>query len=266
MDELIILVSTCDKAKICWAPFIAAFNKAWPDCPYKRYFVTNYLDVEDKIGGFRAIPVGEDKGWATNLKSALKHIPEDVQFFLYMQEDFWLTAPVHTDFVKQELSFCKKNSIASLRLTCPWLDLYRIDERHALSPVGLEPYALCLSAGIWNKFFFEQLLVSGWTGWDFEEKVAAMVETDTKSFVLLENVSQQEFRLIGLAGGAVRRGRWTREAARYLKNNGYSHLVMKRSVEGPFYTGLLSFARINKYTRIMASRIIVLMHRKKINI
>ena len=265
-DRLVIIVSSCDAFSDCWEPLLFSFRKFWPDCPYKRYLVTNTHSIQEQYGGFEFVAVGQDKGWASNLQEALALISPVTPYFLYFQDDFWLNGALETSFIEPQLDYMDENSLDYLRLTCPWMDKYRKDATHAISPIVKEPYALCLSASIWRLDSFSRLLIPGWTGWEFEAKVASLGVENYCSEVLLESESRTHFPIIGLAGGAVRKGRWTRDAKRYLKKYRFQRLMSLRETEGFIYTTILALMRFNKYFYKLLDPVIMWMHRRHLNV
>src|SRR2546423_10304901 len=89
-SSVAVLVSSCDAFFDAWRPFAALFQKFWGDCPLEIFLLTNHLSVRSRR--FQSISVGRDRGWSSNLQIALEKIPQ--LFVLYLQEDYFLTAPV----------------------------------------------------------------------------------------------------------------------------------------------------------------------------
>ena len=71
-SSLAIVVSSCDKFFDAWRPFAFFFRKFWPDCPFPVYLIVNRLHA--RSNWVRAINVGKDKGWASNMDRALREI------------------------------------------------------------------------------------------------------------------------------------------------------------------------------------------------
>lgn len=257
--DLTILVSSCDKFQDCWEPFILAFNNCWPDCPFPKYIITNYDGWDGDRNGFKCIQVGHDEGWSTNMKTAIDKEGLSSSYILYLQEDYWLTTHIDSDFIISQIDYCKKKDLDYLRLTFPWMDSYQIDNIHAISPIGKEQYAICLLAAIWKRSSLYKLLVPGWSGWDFEANVETLDLSGFKAEVLLEKEARKQFHFID----AVRRGRWTRIGLNYLRKNNFNHLINKREKEGIVYTSIVDAMRLNKVFRIIGSRIIRIMHSQK---
>ena len=216
--KMIVLVSSCDDYSDCWLPFYKAFQSAWPTCPYPVRLITNSLQFtpDDKADNFSCIPVGTDKGWASNLQHALDTMVEKPDYLLYMQEDYWLSTKIEDAFIREQLDYAVANQLDCLRLTFPWNDIRALDGMHASSLAYEHPYAICLQAAIWKTTSLERLLVSGWSGWDFESKVLSLGVSSLRVQVLLEKVSRNYFHYVD----AVRKGRWTRDGVKYQKKWG----------------------------------------------
>ena len=108
----------------------------------------------------------------------------------------------------------------------------------------LERYSVCLQAALWKKNSFKRCIVDGWSGWDFEHNIVNHLSKNMPSFKVI-GISRSEWLLYGFKyvdGTAVRKGRWTRAAVKYLRNNGFGFLVNKRPIEGY----LLSFFQENR--------------------
>jgi catechol 2,3-dioxygenase-like lactoylglutathione lyase family enzyme len=91
--SIAILVSSCDAFFDVWRPFAFFFRKYWGDCPFPVYLIVNQLRIRSEF--IEAIAVGEDRGWASNMKLALEKI--DAPRVLYLQEDYFLNGPVRAE-------------------------------------------------------------------------------------------------------------------------------------------------------------------------
>src|SRR5678815_2310078 len=112
--ELVVVVSSCDSFRDAWAPFFYFFAKRWPDCPFPVYLITNHGTYRDPL--VRCLPVGRDRGWSDNLSLALNRI--ETPHILYLQEDYFLTRPVHTEHLREDIAFMQRHRAAYLGL-CP---------------------------------------------------------------------------------------------------------------------------------------------------
>jgi hypothetical protein len=261
MSNPVVVISSCDAFADCWRPLLFSLDRFWPDCPWNIYVVSNTKELaHSKV---RFLKVGEDLGWASNLKTALKAV--DCDWVIYLQEDYWLTRTVNTSALCQHLKYCAENGVDYLRLSYPYFDQYAIDDTcYAESPVG-KRYRLCLQAAIWHREALQACLIDGWTGWDFEYKLESFLKSEKiaiNSLVLQTSaVSVQGFEYV--SGTAVRKGRWTVPAVRFLETHGYDDLIGAREVEGSILTDLMKVEAPG--LRIAAKILLRIMQKLNIN-
>lgn len=162
-ENLVLLVSSCDKYSPCWDPFAHGLQKYWPDHP-ALYTITNHLFPN--YG--KVIRLGQDRGWAVNLSSALDQI--DAPYILYAQEDYWLTHPVDNQVISDYLALLDNGQLGSLRLfpaPPPTGEVFQGDERLGIVPKGAE-YRTSLQLTLWKKTLLQSLLVIDESPWAFE--------------------------------------------------------------------------------------------------
>lgn len=239
--EIAVVVTSCDAFQECWEPFIYSINKYWKDCPWNIYIVSNYKSIKsDKV---KFITVGEDKGWASNLKKAINHI--DADYIIYLQEDYFINQTVDTNQINTHINYCITNDIDYLRLFGPFFDQFAIPETcYALSPKS-NYYRLCLQAAIWKKESLDKLLIDGYTGWQFEwkiEKYLKINNIDIKSIVIQSQYYPDKV-ISYVPDTAVHKGMWTLNGYNYLKEHGFDKILCKRQKEGKIITFIIH----NKY-------------------
>lgn len=227
--KVAIIVSSCDFFKECWGPFIYSVKKYWGDCRYPMYILSNNNSIETPEG-ISFVKVGEDKKFSSNLKVALKQV--DADYVIYLQEDYWLNKLVDSKAIDEHLQYCVENDVDYLRLGVPFMYDHQINDRyneHSLKSL----YALCLQAAIWKKDTLLQLLLDGNSGWDFEyhiQQYAIANGIKVRAIGMDRNHESEGIRYV--LGTSVRKGRWTREGYKFLKENGFESLMPKRDVEG----------------------------------
>lgn len=228
-SKVAIVVSSCDFFEDCWAPFIHSLKKFWSDCEWQIYIISNNKEM-DCPDGLHFIKVGEDKKFASNLKYALKQL--DAEYIIYLQEDYFLNKKVDNEALQKHVKYCVDYGIDYMRLGFPFLTGKIIDDIYVENDM-MDEYALCLQAAIWKKNMLETILIEGWSGWDFEYKIQQYAQNNGLKFKVLG--IRKEYTTLGLnyvTGTAVRKGRWTRSGAKFLKEEGFSNLLSKRGIEG----------------------------------
>lgn len=257
-----VVVSSCDSFSECWEPFIKSVNTYWGDCPWDIIILSNHKSIISKTVKF--INVGDDKGWASNLKLVLNQI--DADFIIYLQEDYFLNGKVNSKIINDHICYCANNNIDYLRLFGPFFDKYSITgTTYSLSPKS-KPYRLCLRNSIWKKNTFEQLLIEGSSGWEFEwniERHISKNNLNVKSYVL-QSKYYPNLAIPSLSHTAVHKGMWTQQGYNYLKDNGYENILNKRVKEGFFITFIIG--NNNKIIKPFLSLLLRFLLRFKINI
>lgn len=234
--DVSIIVSSCDFFEDCWKPFIYSIQKYWSDCPYHIYILSNNHEIK-LPQGFSFIKVGEDKRFASNLRKALNWVESD--YVIYLQEDYWLNKEVNNEEIVRHLQYCICNDVDYLRLTFPYLhgeDLDGCYRKHTLE----QRYSICLQAAIWKRVTLLALLREGDSGWDFEYKIQQYaIQSHIGVNVLGLKKEYSNTGINYVRGTAVRKGLWTIEGYKFLKENDFKYLLDKREKEGLFFGNII---------------------------
>lgn len=240
--KIAIVISSCDEYSDSWKPMFFSLKTFWSDCPYPIYLISNYKDSKSEF--IKTIKIGEHLGWGTNTRKALEKL--DVDYLIYLQEDYFLTSNVDTENIFKYLEYCKTNQIDYLRLGYPFRDNNRIGSSDYCNDPLTCKYALSLQPSIWNKKKLLELCIDGFTGWDYERKIAKYINKmnlSVTSQVLFSSVAKERgFPM--LQGTAIRKGKWTRRAKDYLQTYSFYEELRGREVEGRLLTFLI---KIHKY-------------------
>ena len=205
MNSTAILVSSCDSFFDAWRPFAFFFRKFWPDCPYPIHLITNELELRSNL--VRAIPVGEDRGWASNMRSALQTL--DVSRVLYFQEDYFLRGPVQREQLAADFRYAIENEVdafyfrARSELEAAFQPL---NDRFGVVPVDSDGRARC-QLSLWKRESLLSVLRDGETAWEMESRGSER----TRSMKIL-SYSTRENTPIPYLMSAIVRGLWTPEA------------------------------------------------------
>lgn len=208
-----VVVSSCDRFFDAWRPFAFFFRKFWPDCPFPVYLIVNQLTV--RSNWIRPIAVGKDRGWASNMQIALGQIP--TAYILYLQEDYFLTAPVQSEQVARDLSIAFEQKAASfsfcdLSLLEP--GFARTNERFALVPPDSKGRTR-LQTTLWERDAFASILRPGETAWEMEARGSERTR-DLRIFSYARN----DVAPIRYLMSAIVRGLWTPEALSLCRRHG----------------------------------------------
>ena len=211
-----VLVSSCDRFFDAWRPFAAFWRKHWPAdrLPWPVFLVVNQLPVRSRW--LTPLAVGKDRGWSDNLRLVLERI--DADYLLYLQEDYFLTAP--PDAAR----------LAALvdRMTAERVDLLCL---HAMPPgYGAEqwppvpgsagglseipagsPWRGRLQAALWRRTVLFGALEAGESAWDFEAQAAERLRP-LRAWTVAAGTAMAD--ALPYLSSAIVRGLWTPEARR----------------------------------------------------
>jgi hypothetical protein len=267
--KTVLLISSCDAFHDCWGPMLYSLEKFWPNCPFPVCVINNYEKINSSQ--VSVINVGKDQLFASNLKLALSKL--DCEYIIYFQDDYFLSEYVNTEAIHRHIGHCIEENVDFLKIhTNDFLlrDHLRVgDSNYCKNPVDVR-YSLNTSVAVWRKSLLEKLCVDGYSGWDWERKIIPFIHMNRiniNSEILHSSIMDSE-GITTVSGGAVAKGRWTRNGMKFLLNNGFDDLLHKRSVEGRFITKLATF--YNRHPRSIFRYPIVMIMRTflkfKINI
>jgi hypothetical protein len=170
-NDLTIFVNTSDNFEDCWHPFFTLFARYWPNCPYPIV-----LNTETKDYSFKGlnivcakVAIGENRRltWSECLERALDSIY--TPYILYLQEDYFLEAPVRADALETLLLELRTERAEVIRLSeaddaGPWLQtnapIWQVAQK--------AKYQLSLQAALWRKDFLRAQVRSHENPWQLE--------------------------------------------------------------------------------------------------
>jgi len=155
MRDLTIFVNTSDNFADCWIPFFTLFKQYWPDCPYPIVLNTETKDFS--FNGLNIhcskVAVGETRRltWSECLARSLDAI--ETPYIFYLQEDYFLEAPVRADVVAGFLDEFRHDRADVIRIMeCDDAGPWRPTQHPLLWEVDQQAqYRITLQAGLWRK-------------------------------------------------------------------------------------------------------------------
>lgn len=166
--DLAVLVISCDKYKDAWAPCFELLFKLWPECGYPVYLGTNHLDFEHpRVATLR---IGDDLSWADSVRKMVEAIPE--RHIMMMFEDFFLGSRIKPGIIEGMLKDMDRETAAYLKVYAPIpisKRRYPGDSKYYLIAPD-DPYCVSTGLSIWEKRTLLDLLLPGYSAWDFEVK------------------------------------------------------------------------------------------------
>lgn len=220
MNQISILILSCDSYADLWPAFFSFFWKYWPDCPYPVYMASNQKAFPDER--VTSIYLGPDQGWARGAKKALESIP--TKYVLLLLEDFLIYKKVDTEkIIKSSQEFIELGG-SYLRLRpfpppdqpVPAQNIFGQIEPGA-------PYMVALQAAIWEKDIFLALLKENETAWDMEIKGSLRASS-------LANKFYCAWQPLLVYTAAVTRGKWRISAIRLCDREGVALDLISRPV------------------------------------
>lgn len=209
LNNLSILIPSCDKYSEAWDPFFKLLFKHWPTLNQKIYLIGGYKKYPDPR--VHSILVGQEKSWSDNMLFALERIPDD--YVLIFLEDYFLLNSVNEPRLKILFEQMQKEKAGYLSLVN--VSLSNKIPHSTIAGLGyLRPeadYRTALQVAIWNKAVLKQLLVSGENPWNFEMKGTERSRSISMPFLVTERDGPIEYL------GGIDRGHWNEKAIALLK-------------------------------------------------
>jgi hypothetical protein len=224
-----IVVASCRAYSDAWNPFIKFFKKYWRNCAYDLELHTDsYSYDEIKDDWSNIISNGEDDGWCKNLYNTLTQSHDELT--LFMQEDFFLTAPVDTGFISRAETLIKFNPLINcIRLyPCPGADTKWGDEFGLISDDA--PYRVSCQSAIWRTSHLLELLKCVSTPWQFEIENTLRRPSGLYLSIYRDKYPNNSFPLQYYCTAIVR-GKWQKDAIKHCMDNNVYVDLTRRPVE-----------------------------------
>jgi hypothetical protein len=221
-----VLISSCDAYADAWYPCLTLLHRYWPDCPWPLRLVTNHRRPVWSAG--EVIAVGDDHGWADNLRVALDQL--DVESLIYLQEDYWLQSPVDTQRLRRVLEFARQTGAAYVRLGGgPDPDAPFANELGLGQLSHSAPYRCSLQAAVWNVAALRSLLRAAENGWQMElqgtERARTLAAPFFATYARAPLIDYYEFT-------AIMKGAWVPGALRLCRREGILVDTSQRPIHG----------------------------------
>ena len=207
IENVALLVVSCDNYADVWQPFFSLFTRYWPDCPFRIYLLSNFLDPGTEAVG--SLKVGKDVSWSDNLRKALGILEEDYVFMVV--EDLFLTKRVNTFDVLALIDWAISKGANYLRLNPYPAPDTKVNEMVGAVSHGAI-YRTSTVMSLWKKEILYDLLKPNENAWQFE------IEGSKRSDRYHGFYSARTFHFHVING--VIKSKWCREAISHLKGHG----------------------------------------------
>lgn len=195
MNDVTILVNSCDLYKDAWDPFFSLLKIHWPECE-KYHIVLNtetikyscdYLCIETICGGVNV-------SWSKRLKNVLSKI--QTEYVIYFLEDFFLMSPVSEESIEKALQLMKKDPLVGyigLKKNSNYSFIEEEKKKEKIAQPFLNKDDLIKShrvnsmTALWRKSWLESLIRTHETPWEFEIYASKRSFRTNKKVMIINN-------------------------------------------------------------------------------
>ncbi len=216
IDDVAIVVLTCQKYSDILQHFFILLNKYWPDCNLKKYVITDDPNPTELGGNRLSYP---ELNWSGRLKSGLKDLYE--KHIILLLDDYLLFREIDNEKIHNIISFIQKERILYYRLVNIPLEKHTESEICEINPE--RRYGVNFQAAIWDKDWLLSILPEeDVTAWKSEVFIAQKYRNNYNSNTkivgrCLYDVSEPLVYLNGII-----KGQWYPKSILTLKNSGYN--------------------------------------------
>jgi len=224
LENLAVLIPSCDKYAEAWPGFFKLLDKYWPQLDNKIYLIGGKEKYERE--NLFNISILNEKSWSDNVLQALENIEEDyVMIFL---EDYYITKPVDQEKLVRFFEIMKQEGAANLVLAPSGEYLKKHPDESGVAYMNLKQlYRTSLQAVIWKKEILKKLLKSGESPWEFELVGTLRTHEMNESFMIVTKDMPIPYF------GVIRKGHWWRDIDKLAAKEGLN-LKRKLPTEGFF--------------------------------
>lgn len=249
MANYSILVDTCDAYSDCWDPFFNLFSKYWPDCDADIYLNTEYKDYSYQGLNIKCTKICQVHGcnpkvrqtWSQCLLWALEMIDTDI--VLFMQEDFFLYAPVDNSAVLKYVQMMNDNDkIHCLHLT-PYLDgdkdgtgipnIDFVDRKYA--------YRVDCQSALWRNSVMREYVDIRESAWEFEKLGSMRARFMHHNFYKIKKQFLESHLILPYYCTGIIKSRWSKRVCQIFSENG---ITVDYSIRG-FYEDMPKENRVD---------------------
>lgn len=219
MENIALLVLSCDKYSDLWENYFILFNKFWPDCPFPVYLQTNTQDFEsERINN--VIKVGEGHAWSEDLLNSLSGLHQ-YDYVLLMMEDMFLNRNVNNIRVFSVIKeFLNIDGNFITLINEPNYDKKHSENFGKISPGAM--YRATATAALWKIDVLVDILRKNETAWDFEKKGSVRSDQYDGFYSVVDDC-------FSFFHGVIK-GQWTIEAVKEFDRIGLSIDLTSRNI------------------------------------
>lgn len=220
--SIAFIVLTCDKYSDLWPMYVHFFDRNWQDCPYDRFFVSNFKSVEGST--FGNILIGKDESWSEGLLKALNELKANYDYVFISLEDLPITEKIDQsklDGMIDEFLKCDGNFITFRNYPKPTstfnADFGVIDKGSLYRPN--------CAYSLWKIAVLEDLLCREESAWEFERFGSIRSEKYDNFFAVNKDFIKVRNTVI--------KGKWLRSEYNRVKRFGFTPDLSSRELFSP---------------------------------
>lgn len=216
MNDLTLLIFTCEKFSDLWDSHVKLLEENWPDRGMDSYLVTD-APHDTWYDGVSVLAAGPDASFTARVRCACETVR--TKYVFVTLDDYFLLRPVDSGRIRQLVSIMEEERLDYLRL-------YDRPKRASAAPLASDPtlrhivndtrYSVNLYAGIWRREFLLRTAVGERNPWSYEASLSRAATA------LKANCAVDEARDF-VTLDVVRKGKILNRANRYLKKHDLYH-------------------------------------------
>jgi glycosyltransferase involved in cell wall biosynthesis len=164
-----IVIPSCEKYSDLWLGLSNSFKRYWADCSFDKYLISDGESAVSFQDQFKIIPITEDAGWSSNLKTGLKDIHDD--YILLWIDDLFLTRDVDSAKILRMYEFALSVNMDYLRFNPlpapPNVSVIKDGFSLGRLPQG-DLYRTSTVCSLWRREVLVDLLDDRESAWEFE--------------------------------------------------------------------------------------------------
>lgn len=160
INNLTVLVGTCDSYSPIWENFIKCYEKYFP------YSINTLFVGETKnIKNYNSYTPGK-LPWGYRIKSSLELIQDD--YILFILDDYFMSFDYGKERLNKYIEDMNKFSMNRLQISKSGSQIYLSYDDYYLKFHNSSPYSFSLQPSIWKKEWIYNNCYDHYTPWDFE--------------------------------------------------------------------------------------------------
>jgi len=252
MDDVALLVMSCDKYSSAWYPFFELIKKYWPEHPQKVYLSSETRGYACQGIDIRVINSRKVEPWSKRLCDVLETIEED--YIIFSLEDFFLLGNVDNSKILQCLDWMRNDkTLAECRLstfeTITAGEIYKGSEFRVCPPE--HGYRVDTQFAIWRKSVLISILNPTETPWQFEGRASDRSRTMTEKLLWFSPANPNDLSSMIMPyyngwtdGYGIGWGKWRPKNKQWFESNGIKGVKY-------FHLGTLSEKDIDRRNRYL---------------